>query len=453
MYGEDKIKSLLKEALKASPADQTEVLISAEDSYLTRFANSYIHQNVGERNCSLTVRAVFGRKIGIASTNILGREEIRRTVKQACAIARIQKDNPEFVSLPRPVQDKSKPLNLYIRRTAEYSARQRALAVKKICDQANKFGAKAYGAFSTGVVELGIANSLGILQYNISTDANINTVVMTPTGSGYGQGASRDAGKIDIQGIAESAVQKAVDSQNPTELEPGSYTVVMEDMAVLTLLEFMNFAGFSAMAAQEEHSFIANNLDKQIVGQAVTISDNPFNKNGFAFPFDFEGVSKQKVVLIDKGVARSVVYDSYTANKQGRSNTGHALPAPAYYPLAANLEMEGGDSSLEKMVASTDRGVYITRFHYCNLIDPMQVSITGMTRDGTFLIENGKITKPVKNLRFTESVLKALSNVKAVSKKVSLVTEGGGYGHRFAVGSLVPSLKIEEFNFTGKTEF
>jgi PmbA protein len=453
MYSEDKIKSLLRAALKASPADQTEVLITAEDSYLTRFANSYIHQNVGERNGSLSVRAVIGKKIGIASTNILSAEEIKRTVRQACAIARIQKDNPEFASLPRPVKAASRQSNLFIRRTAEYSARQRALAVKKICDRANKFGAKAYGAFSTGTVEVGVANSLGIMQYSISTDANINAVVMTKTGSGYGQGASRDAGKIDVQGIAESAVQKAVDSQNPVELEPGVYPVVMEDLAVLTLLEFMNYTGFSAMAAQEGHSFVASNLGKQIVSPSITVVDDPFNKKGFAFPFDFEGVPKQKVALIDKGIACGLVYDSFTAHKEGKTNTGHALPAPSFFPLATNLEMEGGDSSLDRMISSTERGVYITRFHYCNLIDPMQVSITGMTRDGTFLIENGRITKPVKNLRFTESVLKALSNVSAVSKKTTLVTEGGGYGHRFAVGSLVPSLKIDKFNFTGKTEF
>ena len=453
MYGEGKIKGYLRLALSASRADQLEAVIMAEDSRLTRFANSYIHQNVCESNVLLSIRAVIGKKIGVASTNILTPEAIKRTVDQACRIADIQKENPDFVSLPEPAKAQAGRWDLLVPRTEKYTARERALAVKIICDRANKFGARAYGAFSTGVAELGIANSLGIMQYNCSSDANINTVVMTETGSGYGQGASRDVAKISIKQIAESAVKKAVESQHPTELKPGVYPVVMEDMAVITLLEFLNYTGFSAMAVQEGRSFMGLNMGKKIVSPKVTIVDDPRNNRGFAFPFDFEGVPKQKVPLIEKGVARNVVYDSFTANKARQKNTGHALPAPAYYPMAANLEMKGGDSSLEKMIASTERGVYITRFHYCNLIDPMQVSITGMTRDGTFLIEKGKITKPVKNLRFTESVLKALSNVSAVSRQTALVTEGGGYGHRFAAGTLVPALKLDKFNFTGKTDF
>ena len=453
MLGENTIREITGQVLALSKADQTEVIVSATESALTRFANSYIHQNVSESNVLLSVRAVIGKKIGVASTNILTAEAIKQTVAQACQIAAIQKDNPDFVSLPHPLKSKPEAWNLLVPRTDEYTARERALAVKIICDRANKFGAKAYGAFSTGVAELGVANSLGIIQYNCSSDANINTVVMTETGSGYGQGAARNVDQINIKQIAGSAVKKAVESQHPIELKPGIYPVVMEDMAVITILEFLNYTGFSAMAVQEGRSFMGLNMGKKIVSPKVTIVDDPRNNNGFAFPFDFEGVPKQKVVLIEKGVARNVVYDSFTANKAKQKNTGHAMPVPAYYPMAGNLEMKGGDSSLEKMIASTERGVYITRFHYCNLIDPMQVSITGMTRDGTFLIENGKITKPVKNLRFTESVLKAFSHVSAVSKKTSLVTEVEGYGHRFAVGRLVPAIKIDKFNFTGKTDF
>jgi PmbA protein len=453
MYGEGKIRGFLKLALSHSRVDQLEAVIMAEDSQLTRFANSYIHQNVSECNVLLSVRAVIGKKIGIASTNILTAEAIKRTVAQACQIAAIQKENPDFISLPGPVKTRSGSADIFVARTAGFTPRERALAVKIICDRANKFGAKAYGAFSTGVAELGIANTMGIMQYNCSSDANINTVVMTETGSGYGQGAARNVDQINIKQIAESAVRKAVESQHPMEVKPGSYPVVMEDTAVFTLLEFMNYTGFSAMAVQEERSFMGLNMGKRIVNPRVTITDDPQNPRGFAFPFDFEGVPKQKVTLIEKGVVRGVVYDSFTANKARKANTGHALPAPAYYPMAANLEMKGGNSTLEKMVASTEKGIYITRFHYCNLIDPMQVSITGMTRDGTFLIEKGKITRPVKNLRFTESVLKALSNVSAVSKRTSLVSEGAGYGHRFASGTLLPAVKIDKFNFTGKTDF
>ncbi len=453
MYGQSKIKKMLQLALSASRADQTEVFITAEDSALTRFANSYIHQNVAQRNGTISVRAVFGKKIGMASSNIFTEQSIRDTVSQACRTARLQHDNPDFVSLPGPEKSGHETTGLFIEETARISPAQRAEAVGKICRRAEKFKCRAYGAFSTGAVEIGIANSLGVMQYNLSSDANLNTVVMSDTGSGYGQGASRDAGKININDIAASAVKKAVDSRNPVDIKPGRYPVILEDMAVYTLVEFMNYTGFSAMAVQEGRSFIGLNMGKPVVDPKITIVDDPYNKKGFAFPFDFEGVPKQKVTLIDQGVARGVVYDSYTAYMENKKSTGHALPAPAYFPMAMNLEMKGGQSSLEEMIKTTERGIYVTRFHYCNLIDPMQVSLTGMTRDGTFLIEDGRITKPVKNLRFTESVLKTLSKVSAVSRKTTLVTEDNAYGSRFANGILVPALKLESFNFSGATEF
>jgi predicted Zn-dependent protease len=453
MHGQAKIKKMLRLALSASRADQTEVFITAEDSALTRFANSYIHQNVAQRNGTISVRAIFGRKIGMASSNMLDEQSIRGTVSQACRIAKLQHDNPDFVSLPGPQKAGPQAPDLYFEETARISPAQRAEAVGKICRKAEKHKARAFGAFSTGTVEIGIANSLGLMQYNCSTDANLNTVVMSDTGSGYGQGASRDVGKININAVAESAVKKAVDSRNPVDIRPGRYPVILEDMAVYTLVEFMNHTGFSAMAVQEGRSFIGRNMGQPVVDPQITIVDDPYNKRGFAFPFDFEGVPKQRVTLIDRGIAKGVVYDSYTANKENKRSTGHALPAPAYFPMALNLEMKGGRSSIEEMIRDTERGIYVTRFHYCNLIDPMLVSLTGMTRDGTFLIEKGRITKPVKNLRFTESVLKALSKVSAVSKKTSLVTEDNAYGNRFANGILVPALKLESFNFSGATEF
>ena len=453
MYGRSKIHKMLKLALSVSKADQTEVFITAEDSALTRFANSYIHQNVAQRNGIISVRSIIGKKIGLSSSNILSDESIKKTVSQAYQIAKLQKENPDFISLPEPGKPIREIPGLYIEATAKYTPAQRAEAVMKICRQAEKQDAKAFGAFTTGTVEVGLTNSLGVMQYNCSTDANINTVVMTDSGSGYGQAAARDVQDINFDVIAQKAVKKAVDSRNPVDITPGKYPVVLEDMAVYTMLEFMNYTGFSAMAVQEGRSFIGLNMGREVVDSKITIVDDPYNTKGFAFPFDFEGVPKQKVVLIDQGIARGVVYDSYTANKEKRKSTGHALPAPAYFPMALNLEMKGGQSTLEEMISSTEKGIYITRFHYCNLIDPMQVSLTGMTRDGTFLIENGKITKPVKNLRFTESVIKTLSNVSAISKKANLVTEDNGYGNRFATGMLVPAIKLESFNFSGATEF
>jgi predicted Zn-dependent protease len=371
-------------------------------------------------------------------------------VKQACAIAKVQHPNPDFVSLPEPVKAALKPPRLYYPRTAQCTATQRAVGAKLICDRADRHGAKAYGAFSTGAVEIGIANSLGVLQYALCSDAFVSVIAMTESGAGYAQGAARDFGTLDLKKIAAHAVKKAVDSQHPMSLEPGRYDVVLEPTAVATFLQFLA-GGFSALAVQEGHSFMGLHMGQRLVDPSVTISDDAYNARGLAFPFDFEGIPRQRLALIDRGVARAVVHNSFTANKEKVQSTGHS--AGSFFPYPMNLAMKGGDSSLQKMVASTERGVYVTRFNYCNIIDPMKVEITGMTRDGTFLIENGKLSKPVKNLRFTESVLKALSNVAAISKDVTLVSEGEGYGHRFATGELVPALKIRGFNFTGATEF
>ena len=451
MSGEGPVCDLLRLALRWSPADQTEAVIHAEESFLTRFAESSIHQNVAQRNAVLTVRAVFGRKVGSASTNILDRDEVRRTVRHACEIARAQPDNPDFISLPGPTAIRS-AAGIYVPRTAAYTAAQRAEAAGAVCALAARHGARAYGALSTGTIEVGVANSLGVMRYARASDADINTIAMTETGSGYAQAAARDVRDIDFRRLAARAVRKALESQHPAELAPGRYDVVLEHPAVDELVGFLA-GGFSALAVQERRSFLCGRFGKRVVSEAVTIGDDAFDRRGFAFPFDFEGVGKQRVRLIANGIACGVVHNSFTAHREKQTSSGHGFPEHGNSPVTANLVMRGGDSSLARMVAATERGVYVTRFNYCNIIDPMRVEVTGMTRDGTFLIEGGRITKPVRNLRFTESVVRALSRVDAVSRDVRLITSGGGYGRRFAAGSLVPALKIKGFNFTGVTEF
>lgn len=453
MIGEAKAGELLKLAIKHAGADQAEAVLMAEDSFLTRFANSYIHQNVAERNQSLAVRAVMGKRIGLASTNVLEPAEIKRTAELARRIAMVQRENKDFVSLPAPRGCRPRADGMFVGETARFTASQRAELVRRMCAKAVKRRARAFGALSNGVSELAVANSLGVMRYGLGTDAYVNMVAMTDTGAGYGQGAHRDIGRIDFDGIAERAARKAAESSNPAELAPGRHTVVLEETAAFTLLEFLNYTGFSARAVQEGRSFMGGRFGKRIVDPRITIVDDPGDRRGFAFPFDFEGVPKSRVTLIEKGVARNVVHDSMTAGREGKESTGHAMPAPSYHPMADNLVMSPGDASLKRMVESTGRGVYVTRFHYVNLIDPMEVSITGMTRDGTFLIENGRITRPVKNLRFTVSVLKCLNSLEAVGSRSVLVSEPGGYGHRFATGSLVPALKIRGFSFTGGTDF
>lgn len=452
MLGREKVKAIVDQVMAASKADQTEVVLSGEDSFLTRFANSTIHQNVAETNVEISVRAVVGKKIGVASTNRIDKAALRGVTERALEIARLQKENPDFLSLPepKPVVD----MENLSKGTVDFSPQQRADAVKRVIAIADKGDVQAFGSFSTGTAEVAVANSLGVYCHNLASDAHLVTVAMGESGSGYALSSSRDAEQIDVEGAAQRAVDKAVRSAQPTKLEPGEYVTILEELAVRDLIEFMAYLGLGALPVQEGRSFACGKFGQRIVSDAVTIVDDSFDSRGFTFPYDFEGVPKQRVPLIEAGVLKGVVYDSLTAGKEGKESTGHALPAPnTYGPVPLNLVMEGGDSSMEEMIASTDRGILVTRFHYTNVVEPMKVILTGMTRDGTFLIEGGKIVRAVNNFRFTQSVLAALSNVVQITSVPITVGSPDRYGPRFGQGSVMPAIKVSAFNFSGVTEF
>jgi predicted Zn-dependent protease len=278
--------------------------------------------------------------------------------------------------------------------------------------------------------------------------------MMSDGASGYANFVSRNIEDIDVKRTSEEAAEKCLRSKNPREIEPGEYEVILEGYAVSDLLLFLGHLGFGALSVQEGRSFMSNKFGQKITGENITIWDDGLNPESFAVPFDFEGVPKKKVILIEKGIAENVVYDSYTAGKEGKNSTGHALPLPnTCGPMPLNLFLKNGEATKEEMISSTKRGLLVTRFHYTNVVEPMKTIITGMTRNGTFLIEEGKIKGPVKNLRFTESVLKALSRVSMISKETKLASEGTIYGRRFATGSVVPAIKVDKFNFSGATQF
>jgi predicted Zn-dependent protease len=451
MLGKDKARELVEKALSFSSAEQTEVEIMAEESHLTRFANSYIHQNVSGSDTAVSIKAVIGKKIGRASTNKVDDASVKETVEKAVEIAKVQRENPDFKSLPKA--ESAAEIDNYISRTAEFGPKERAEAVEPIARGARDKGLKAFGAFTNGISEVAIGNSLGIFAYSIGTDAYVNTVVMGDTGSGFAQGASRDVSDIDTHEIAKLAIEKALRSADPVDMPEGEYTVVLEENAAGEMIEFLGYLGFGALAYQEGRSFMCGKMGEKIVGENITIWDDGLDNRGFSFPFDFEGVPKKKVMLIEKGVAKGLVYDSLTAGKEKKESTGHSTGSPVGGPMPLNILMMEGENTIEEMVKSTDRGIYVTRFHYTNVVEPMKVVLTGMTRDGTFLIEKGEITKPVKNFRFTQSVLDALSNTTMVGKKAKLLGGGAGYGARFAMGSVVPALKIEKFKFSGVTQF
>ena len=449
MLGRDNLTAIAQQALAFSNADQTEALVTSGDKRLTRFAGNHIHQNVSETDARVRVRVVVGKKVGVASGNDLGAASLKKIVESAETVARYQQDNPDFVSLPGP--QLIEEMAAYAGATAACTPQDRAMGVGVVCDMARQNGLVASGAFSTAVDEIMVANSRGVSAYHCRTFANLVTVIMGKNSSGYASASSMDVTEIDPAEVGRIAVDKALRSRDPTDLEPGDYTVILEEEAVAGMLFTLAYLGLGALAVQEGRSFMSGRFGAKITGDNITVWDDAYDTRGMAMPFDYEGVPKQKVVLIENGVARNVVYDSFTAGREpGRVSTGHSLPAPnTMGPLPMNLFMASGEASKEEMVASTERGIWVTRFHYTNPVHPVKTVLTGMTRDGTFLIENGKITRPVKNMRFTQSILKALAHATMLGQKTRLIRVGFGGG----LGVCAPAAKIDGFTFTGATEF
>jgi PmbA protein len=443
VLGEEAVRGVVQQALAHSTADETEVIYMGGQAQLTRFANSHIHQNVAEQNTQVTVRAVLGQRIGVASTNDLGPEALQGVVERALTIARFQQENADYHGLPGPGAYQA--VAGYDAATDAASPERRAAAVGAICAEAVAAGLTASGAFSTDSSELAVGNSHGVFAYAPASSAVLTTVIMGASGSGYADGAAVAVDAIDSAAVGGAAVDKATRSRDPISIEPGAYDVVLEEAAVAEMLDYVGFIGFSALAVQEGRSFMR--LGEQITGANISIYDDGYDPRGFPMAFDFEGVPKRRVDLIKDGVAHAVVYDSYTAGREpGRQSTGHALPAPnTYGPLPLNLVLAAGSTPKADLIKGIKRGLWVTRFHYVNIVHPLQTVLTGMTRDGTFLIEDGVITRPVKNLRFTQSVLDALRHAEPAE---TLKLQKSFFG-----GTLAPALRIEGFNFSSATEF
>jgi predicted Zn-dependent protease len=448
VLGKERIEQVSAALLARSTADQTEVGITVRNAYLTRFANSTIHQNVAERDTEVRIRAVDGSRVGAATTNSLDDEALAQALEKAQSMARLQPENPDFKSLPgpHPIPD----VVAFSDATASSTPGQRARGVGAICLMARHADVVAAGALATAVIEMSVVNSLGVSAYVPATYADINTVIMSDTSAGYASALALDLNDLDFEAIGREALEKCLHSQGPRALEPGEYPVVLEPYAVQDFVQMMSYVGFGAVAFQEGRSFMTGKLGQQIADARISIWDDGLGPDTIPWPFDVEGVPKQRVDLIENGIARGVVYDSYSAGKEeGKTSTGHALPPPnALGPFPLNAVFAPGDATLDDMIGSTERGIYVTRFHYTRPVEPSRVVITGMTRDGTFLIENGKIAYPVRNLRFTQSYLEALNHVEMVGREARLLA-----GIRDIARVSVPALKLSAFSFTGVTEF
>ncbi len=437
----------LKKLVQESPADQTEAILLTEDSSLTRFAASAVHQHVAERNQTIVLRVALGRKIAVVTTNRFEPSSVRQSLQKAISLARVQQPNDEFITLPGPRSISE--IETFSKNISRLTPHQKVKMVQGLLRRAAEKGCKASGAFSNGQVELAVVNSLGVEAYQKFSDLFLHLIVENEKSSSYASFVARNPDQLDVDSLAQEAVRKT-SQREPIQIEPGEYEVILEPYAVSELLSFLGYLGFHALAVQEGRSFFSNRFGEKMVDEKVTIYDDGLDPEGLQVPFDFEGVPKKKVTFFERGAAKEVTYDSFTAGREGKNSTGHGLIAPnTSGPIPINLFMKGGESSLKEMIQSVRKGIYVTRFHYTNVVEPMKAVITGMTRDGTFLIEEGEMTRPIKNLRFTESILKALSRVSAVSKDRKICSEGTVYSRRFVTGTVVPAIKIDGFNFSG----
>ncbi|MGI6626813.1 MAG: TldD/PmbA family protein [Bacillota bacterium] len=443
---EDALKILDKVVSYAKGFDLGANLVS-EDLSFTRYARNQIHQNLKRQNHVLTVKAIKGKKMGTASVNLLDEGSLRWVVQQAYESMELSQDDPELPLFSRA--DPAPEVNTYIPSTAAMKPKDRALGCGVVISAAQDKNLMASGTYSTIARENVVASTAGTRAYNVSTEAFFRTIVESGANTGYADRLVRNARDINYEEVAKEAMERASLFQEPVDLAPGRYDTIFLEYALSDLIRFLGYVAFGAASKQRGTSFMATKIGQTVMGDNVTIWDDGLDTRGFASPFDIEGTPREKVVFIDKGVAKGVVYDTKTAVKDGVRSTGHAdVSWGRSQPRPHNMFMAPGDSSTEEMIKSTKEGILVTRFHYTHCPEPMRVVATGTTRDGTFLIKDGQIVARVRNLRFTESMLDAFSRIEAISRDSRVVRD---WWSTFT--SVLPSVKIKDFTFTGATTF
>jgi PmbA protein len=440
MSSGDELLAMGDGALASLSHGEAEVVISDTTSELTRFAGNQIHQSVAERFRHVRVRLIDGGRTGVGEV----RGHDSRAVDLAFAAAEDSRrvtSESDVSPLPPPSPDDVDQPVAYAEATATATPQGRAELVAIITDAAGSHGINAYGALSTSTTTTAIVTSAGLRRSATSTQASLVSVARSDDAGGYASRHSPDVDMLDVPGLATEVVDTCERSRGATAIGPGDYEVILSPYAVTDLLEHLAWTGFSALAVQEHRSFMR--IGEKLMSDMITIRDDARTHEIFAFPFDDEGVSTRPVTLIDHGVCSAVVYDTPTALHDGVTSTGHSLPQPnTWGPLPRHVAMDAGSTPWQEMVGSVSRGLYITRFWYVRDVHPLRTVITGMTREGTFLIENGTITRPVKDLRFTQSIVEALADVLQVSRERRLELGEG------ESGVLSPWLHIGRFSFT-----
>lgn len=442
-------------ALKGK-VDQAQAASFLWDSALTRYANSQIHQNIASKTGGVAIKVVIDKKIGTLRVNTLEERQIKEAIKQAVKIAKVTPPNKDFKSLPKP--EKWTPIQgTFDKDTATCSPDYRAERVEEVISTAHSKSpiVKAVaGSFSTDMLAFAVSNSLGVSAWAKISLASINTTVISEVdgseGFGYAEQYSRRMKDINAVQIADRAAEKSISSVKPAKLPPGEYEAILSPLAVGTVFGYLGYIGFSATPYQDGQSFVKYHLDEQVFDKKISVKDDARDKHTLiAVPVDGEGVSKTVVKLIDRGVVseRSICYDSLSSGREGKRSTGHSIPPITSgfgqaRPMPINMVAARGDATVDEMIEETGHGIFVTRFHYVNPVEPTKAILTGLTRDGTFLIKNGEIVGPIINMRFTDSMLSALRKLPMIGKEVE-------QGETTAV----PAMKLDKLRFTGVTQY
>jgi predicted Zn-dependent protease len=438
------LERLAERIIGLSEADETEVEIEFGSDALTRFANNTIHQNVAEQTLTISVRAVVDGRTARAVTNKTDEESLRRVIAAAARLARNQPEYPDLLPMPR--RQKYQKVARFSSATAAVTPQDRARAVARVCKMAEKNKQTAAGIFSSGATHSILANSEGLFARYGETNSEFSVTILEENSSGWAKSNSPDVRDIDPDALAASASRKAAESRQPRELPPGHYTAILEPSAVLDLVGFL-FYDFAGTAVLDKRSCLNDRLGKKLFGENITLWDDAYHPLQTGEPYDGEGMPRQKVLLVDRGVPKNLVYSRATARKMKAKPTGHGFSLPNEYGEAPmNLVFAGGDKSVDEMIRSTERGILVTRLWYIREVDPYEKVLTGMTRDGTFLVENGRLAGGIRNFRFNQSVIEALSNVEMLGPAVRAAGEE-------SFEMVVPAMKIRNFHFSEATKF
>ena len=428
----------------------TMVSIMCKEEGLTRFANSEIHQNVYNAEDSVTITVIHNKKVASVTTNLLSEDGLSEAVRDAEENLKFLPEGeielPELTSpLEIASEDNDSSLSEAAKLADKFNILNRAKLIKEGIDLLNE-DYTAAGALSLTSFVMCMGNNKNVRRYARIDTVSFNAVVMHKDGaSGYTEYSTNKAEELDVVESFKEAYSKCKMGINPSSIEPGSYDVILEPLAVGDLLMYMSFIGFSAKDVRTGTSFLTGKLGEKVFGENITIKDDVNNENTMPLYFDFEGYERSSLNLMEKGVAKELSYDVKTAIADNVKPTGHSFGYAGDGGIPINLVMEGGKDTSEDLIKSTKKGLLVSRFHYMNIVDPRQAILTALTRDGLFLIENGEIKGAVKNMRFTESMLHAFNKVTGISAERTKVP--GAFGFNY-----VPTLKIEDFHFTGKTE-